>query len=100
MHQTSSITSAKAFMRTTLNIDDDVLYAVKSLARRQGRSVGEVLSELARQSLQAPTGEAADLRPGAMDAQLAALGLVPYRASQVAVVTQAQIDALRQAEGV
>ena len=87
-------------MRTTLNIDDDVLYAVKSLARRQGRSVGEVLSELARQSLQEPTGEAADLRPGAMDAQLAALGLVPYRASQVAVVTQAQIDALRQVEGV
>jgi hypothetical protein len=87
-------------MRTTLSIDDDVLYAVKSLARRQGRSAGEVLSELARQSLQAPTGQAADLRPGAMDAQLAALGLVPYWAPEVAVVTQAQIDVLREAEGV
>jgi len=43
-------------MRTTLSIDDDVLYAVKSLARRQGLSVGEVLSELARQALQAPAG--------------------------------------------
>ncbi len=29
-------------MRTTLSIDDDVLYAVKSLARREGRSLGEV----------------------------------------------------------
>jgi len=35
-----------------------------------------------------------------MDAQLAALGLVPYRAPEVAVVTQAQIEALREAEGV
>lgn len=38
-------------MRTTLSIDDDVLYAVKSLALRQGRSAGEVLSELARRVL-------------------------------------------------
>lgn len=92
-------------MRTTLSIDDDVLYAVKGMARRQGRSVGEVMSELARQALQAPTGgQGTDLEPGAMnaqlDAQLAALGLVPYRAPQVAVVTQAQIEALRDAEGV
>lgn len=38
-------------MRTTLSIDDDVLYAVKERARRQNRSVGEILSELARQAL-------------------------------------------------
>jgi len=37
---------------------------------------------------------------GALDAQLAALGLVPYRAPNVPVVTQAQIEALRQAQGV
>lgn len=93
-------------MRTTLSIDDDVFYAVKSLARRQRRSAGEVLSELARQALQAPAVQA--LERGAMDpqmdaqmdAQLAALGLVPYRAPEVAVVTQAQIEAMREAEGV
>jgi hypothetical protein len=34
------------------------------------------------------------------DEQLAALGLVPYRAPNVPVVTQAQIEALREAEGV
>lgn len=38
-------------MRTTLNIADDVLYAVKEQARRQSRTAGEVLSDLARQSL-------------------------------------------------
>ncbi len=88
-------------MRTTLSIDDDVLYAVKSLALRQGRSAGEVLSELARRALQAPSdGQAAGLAAGALDAQLATLGLVPYRAPNVPVVTQAQIEALREAEGV
>ncbi len=38
-------------MRTTLRIDDDVLFAVKERAGREGRSSGEVLSELARAAL-------------------------------------------------
>lgn len=38
-------------MRTTLNIDDDVLFAVREKARRQRRSAGEVLSEMARKGL-------------------------------------------------
>ncbi len=38
-------------MRTTLAIDDDVLAAAKHLAERQGKTVGEVVSTLARQSL-------------------------------------------------
>ena len=38
-------------MRTTLNIEDDVLYAVKERARREKRTAGEVLSELAREAL-------------------------------------------------
>ena len=42
-------------MRTTLNVDDDVLLAVKELARRDGRSAGEVLSELARKGLSTGT---------------------------------------------
>ena len=89
-------------MRTTLSIDDDVLYAVKSLARRQRRSVGEVISELARQALQTPVGQDVErsTKNAGIDVQLAALGLVPYRAPRVAVVTQAQIEALREAEGV
>lgn len=38
-------------MRTTLNIADDVLFAVKERARREKRSLGEVVSDLARESL-------------------------------------------------
>lgn len=38
-------------MRTTLSIDDDVLVAVRERARRERRSAGAVLSELAREAL-------------------------------------------------
>jgi hypothetical protein len=38
-------------MRTTLSIDDDVLLAAKALAAHQQRTLGEVISELARRSL-------------------------------------------------
>ncbi|MDZ4233080.1 MAG: CopG family transcriptional regulator [Dietzia sp.] len=38
-------------MRTTLSIDEDVLIAVKERARREKRTVGDVLSDLARQAL-------------------------------------------------
>lgn len=39
-------------MRTTLSLDDDVLLAAKAIAGQQGRTLGEVVSELARRSLQ------------------------------------------------
>ncbi|MCP9888944.1 CopG family transcriptional regulator [Cyanobium sp. ATX 6A2] len=38
-------------MRTTLSLDDDVLNAARVLARQQRSSVGQVISELARQGL-------------------------------------------------
>ena len=46
-------------MRTTLNIDDDLLLAVKELARGQSTSAGAVVSALLRQSLAhaGPDGE-------------------------------------------
>jgi hypothetical protein len=45
-------------MRTTLTLDPDILRAVRHLAREQGRSLGEVLSELARRGLE-PRGDVA-----------------------------------------
>lgn len=39
-------------MRTTINIDDDILAAARQLAGRDLKSVGEVVSALARQSLE------------------------------------------------
>ena len=41
-------------MRTTLDIADDVLHAAKERARREKRTTGEVISELARSALNAP----------------------------------------------
>ncbi len=43
-------------MRTTLEIADDVLQAVKERSRREGRSMGAVLSDLARLALTAHRG--------------------------------------------
>ena len=45
-------------MRTTLDIDDDVLQAAKELANYRKTTAGKVLSELARQALE-PTGRQA-----------------------------------------
>ncbi len=42
-------------MRTTLDIDDDVLAAAKELARAQKSTAGEVISSLVRKALTAPT---------------------------------------------
>jgi hypothetical protein len=41
-------------MRTTLAIDDDVLITAKAMAEQQNRSLGEVISDLARKSLHKP----------------------------------------------
>ncbi len=41
-------------MRTTLDIEDDVLQAAKELAEREGSTAGKVLSSLARKGLLTP----------------------------------------------
>ena len=38
-------------MRTTVNLDDDLLHAVRSLARERGQSLGAVVSSLIRRAL-------------------------------------------------
>jgi hypothetical protein len=45
-------------MRTTLDIADDVLFAAKERARREKRTIGEVISDLARRALTATPGGA------------------------------------------
>ena len=51
-------------MRTTLAIDDDVLAAAKHLAERERKSVGEVISTLARQGLTKGTRSTRPVRNG------------------------------------
>jgi hypothetical protein len=38
-------------MRTTLDLEEDVLLRAKELARRRGVSIGKVISDLVRQAL-------------------------------------------------
>lgn len=60
-------------MRTTLAIDDDVLAAAKEMAATERKSVGKVISALARQAMRPtpPSGKTRNgvpllvLRPGA-----------------------------------
>jgi len=47
-------------MRTTLNMDEDVLSAAQDLARASGQSLGRVVSELARQGLRARGSQSED----------------------------------------
>ena len=41
-------------MRTTLDIDDDILQAAKELGALHGKTAGQMVSELARRALAAP----------------------------------------------
>lgn len=79
-------------MRTTLSIDDDVLLAVKERAHRERRSVGEVLSELARQALTKHGATPAD-----RSESFHGFEPLPQRG---ATVSNALIDRLREDEGV
>lgn len=80
-------------MRTTIDIEDDVLAAAKELARLQNVSAGQVVSKLMRQAL-AGREDAATPNPGA-----AKVGFRPF-ASRGGVVTNDIVNALRDREGV
>lgn len=68
-------------MRTTLDIADDVLFAAKELARRDKKSVGQVISELARRAFASPA-------------------TAPEGAPRGGIVSNELIDRLRDEEGV
>lgn len=81
-------------MRTTLDIADDVLFAAREIAQREKKSLGQVVSDLARQSFQMPA------TPGLQASEaLAAYGIEPLPARGV-LVTNEEIDRLREAEGI
>jgi hypothetical protein len=74
-------------VRTTLDIDDDILQAAKELANLRGTTAGRMLSELARRGLQNARGQASDLRNG--------VPVLPRRAPGASKVTMGRINALR-----
>jgi hypothetical protein len=80
-------------MRTTLDIDDDVLQAAKELARRERKTAGRVLSELARRGLTEAKGSSSTESA----AREAFLGFRPF-ARRGMIVTNEMIDRLREEE--
>jgi len=79
-------------MRTTLDIEDDVLQAAKELAQREGSTAGQVLSQLARRGLNIPATQRAKtprVRNG-----------VPLLPSRGEVITVEHIQQLQDQEGI
>ena len=74
-------------MRTTLDIDDDVLFAAKDLAAVEKKSAGKALSDLARAALQRQPAEASVIRNG--------FQLLPGKRN---IVTTGQVDQLLEEE--
>jgi predicted transcriptional regulator len=76
-------------VRTTLEIADNVLQAAKEIAKHKGSSAGKVLSDLARQALQARAVKKATIRNG-----------VPVFAATGEPVTLEKAQQLADEEGV
>ena len=82
-------------MRTTVDIEDDILAAAKEIARRGKVSVGRVLSRLARHGLTQSPVPNTTLEP----ATIAVHGFRPFP-SRGTIVSNEFIDQLRDTEGV
>lgn len=72
-------------MRTTLDIDEDVLETAKELAARRRTTAGRILSELARRALM-PQGSASPTRNG--------VPILPSR-KRSGIVTPSVVNRLR-----
>lgn len=79
-------------MRTTLDIDDDVLSAAKERAAREKISIGQALTGLARAGLAAPQGG----RAGRGAKPRGRLALLPRRKE---IVTLEHVRAIADDEG-
>jgi Arc/MetJ family transcription regulator len=80
-------------MRTTLDIDDDVLDAAKAIGRQTHRTAGAVLSELARRALTTSPSE----NSGNGKRARGVGGFVPFE-SRGGIVTNELIDRLREGD--
>ena len=76
-------------MRTTLDIDDDVLQAAEDLARREKKTAGKVVSEVFRHGLSAQNQSFIPVR---VRLGVPLLPLLPG----APIITNEQIDRLRE----
>ncbi len=81
-------------MRTTLDIDDDVLQAAKELARAEKKTAGQVLSELARRGLTQPSHPPTGLAEETAPAFVMKDGWITLTNREGLVVTKELVDRL------
>lgn len=81
-------------MRTTLDIDDDLLQASKELAQHEGTTAGVIVSRLLRQALTAGAVSTAGAAPATLP------GFRPFAAKPGAVVTDELVNRLRDQAGI
>lgn len=94
-------------MRTTLDIADDVLFAAKDFARRDKKTLGQVISEWGRKALQSPAVDQKATKSKAKralsdeDQRFYDLGFVtlPNREG-VTGVTNELVNRIREQEGI
>lgn len=82
-------------MRTTLDIDDDVLAAAKELAQLNGKTAGQTVSDLLRRALSGSDPG----RLGAIDGLTPMPGGFRPFATRGSPVTNTAVNAIRDAEG-
>jgi hypothetical protein len=74
-------------MRTTLDLDDDVLQAAKELAAARGMTAGQIVSELARKGLE----------PARSPRTRNGIPLLPHRRPGASRPTMKRVNELRDA---
>ncbi len=83
-------------MRTTLDIEDDLLIAAKEMARREHTSAGRIVSRLMRQALTQSGGAGGEVRSREPDVFY---GFRPFN-SRGGVVTNELVDRIREKDGI
>lgn len=79
-------------MRTTLDIDDDVLRTAKEMAAKEKRSAGAIISDLARKGFQAA--------PGAGNRDAKVRNGIPLLPSRGETVTLSHVREILEEEGI
>ena len=88
-------------MRTTIDIDEDLLIAAKELARREGASAGVIVSRLLRRSLTGlDSADGSRAASAGKAEQPITCGFEPFVAKPGVVTSLEQVNALREAEGI
>lgn len=87
-------------MRTTVNIDDDVMAEVRRQARRRDESIGDAVTRLIRQGLLAEVPAADPDEEGGAAVFEARFGFRPLPRRDGPLATDALVDELREELGI